>query len=207
MNIKNFFVAAGILVVFAVGVVVGIVGFRSQSLGDSGVVINLVHNFTGGLNAGKTNQFRVDTSGNVSSSAIFAAATSTVGNLVAGNGVLSLSLVSSTAATSITAAQFCGNGVATVTNNGSQTTSTLTFPVATSTFATCMTNLGSRKFLDIYNTSSSSHIVTIASSTGVTMVKPFNVSSTFTVTGGGAVRLELRQITSSTALLYVEQMQ
>jgi hypothetical protein len=127
------------------------------------------------------------------------------GNMTAGKGVATIATTASVTTGSITAAQFCQNGVIQVSAT-SNTTSTITLPVATSTNALCLSTNGNSRQIFLVNTSSSANTITLASSTGITFLKPFNVSSTFTLAGGSVgVLTVIRDSATSQKVIYERQ--
>jgi len=138
-----------------------------------------------------------------SSNTLTVDAESNLANLVYGDADGSIPSITTTAPT-LTAAQVCDNSVIDIA--GPVTTSTITLPHSTSTVADCLTANGDVRNLVIRNASSSSQTATVASSTGITFLKPFTGSSTFTLIGGEAALLKFIRLTSTTLLVTFQRM-
>jgi len=185
----------------------------------AGVVFWLVGNQSGNLGAVGINRFpnsgiatrclAVTTSAGTTNSctdgALTVSGAATLGNLVYGQTTLTLTYGTSTPTSTLTAAQICSNSVISVTATAAATTTALTLPVATSTNNTCLTQDGATRDFVFVNSSSSSYVITITSSTGQTMYKPFNASSTFTAAGGQILVVKIVRDTSSTNQVFVNK--
>ena len=143
--------------------------------------------------------YRIDRNTTVHTGGAFASLTNTVNTVlsITGQGVETISIATSTPTSTLTTAQVCGNSyhslVATI------TTGTITFPAATSTNAACLTTNGVSLTMAISNISSTASVVTIATSTGQTLVSN---TSTRTITGGQRAIFTIQADTSSTEQVY-----
>lgn len=122
-----------------------------------------------------------------------------VSSLIYGGAVTA---VAAATTTSLTAAQICDSSVLNVTPT---VASALSLPVATSTIATCMPNVGDTKEVIIQNLAASALELTITTATGIELLEP---------SGGDVViaqnewaLLRLTNLTSTTSVAVVTSLQ
>lgn len=184
------------LVALVVGFLFGALIFGAFTNKTAGVlgtqVQNETFNFTGGLNAGASNQLSVDGSGNLTDTA----GLNQITDLTMNGTVFSLAPnpITTTTAT-ITAAQACNSSLIKFTPGGAS--ATVTFPAtSTALFATCLPSVGSIK---MFNWNAVGTSTVLAAGAGGTL----GYNSSTTIVAGKYAEIRMIRDTANTYLLWV----
>lgn len=188
MNNKILIGVIGI--VAAVALILGVLAFApSAALSASGIgpTHYQAENFLQGLFIGVQGQFRLTNAGVVSSTAV-----GHFGPITQG-GTLITSSVSST----LTGAQVCALSLYEASNTAANTIVTLPWATSTTAVANCLSNVGDSRSFNLWN--NGTNTLSFATSTNVTISRPFTGTSTLATLMNGTTTPALGNSTSTGA--------